>query len=164
MNESVETYWLALLPSLGCASCCQKSNQTGKLNQIRCKIKKERQKRGLGGGEGATMCHNIFPNTRSIRITDLSFGPLSDLIHDKTEKGLRHASGPVHAKHTIRYICCGPTKSPRSGITFHCNPQKLTIHFQNVFVFRSKPKVYSLSLSLSLSKIQEGNICTLKKT
>ena len=45
---------------LGCASCCQTSNQRGKLNQIGCKIKKERHKeQGMGGG-GVTMCHNIL--------------------------------------------------------------------------------------------------------
>ena len=45
----------------------------------------------------------LILDIRSIRISDLSFGPLSDLIHGITENGLRHASGPVHAKHTIRY-------------------------------------------------------------
>ena len=42
--------------------------------------------------------------TYSSRISDLRFGLLSDLIHVITENGLRHASGPVHAKHPIRYI------------------------------------------------------------
>ena len=38
----------------------------------------------------------LILDIRSSRISDLSFGPLSDLIHGITENGLRHASGPVH--------------------------------------------------------------------
>ena len=50
---------LPLLPSLSCASCCQTSNQTGKLNQIRCKIKKERQKE-VWKGEGEPKRATIY--------------------------------------------------------------------------------------------------------
>ena len=45
-----------------------------------------------------------IPCLRDIGIADHSFGPLSDLTHGITENGLRHASGPVHAQHPIRYI------------------------------------------------------------
>ena len=46
----------------------------------------------------------LILDIRSSRISDLSFGPLSDLINGITENGLRHTSGPVHAQHSIRYI------------------------------------------------------------
>ena len=52
----------SLLPALGCATCCQTSNQTGKLNQIGCKIKKERQKKAWKG-EGShksPQCATIY--------------------------------------------------------------------------------------------------------
>ena len=46
----------------------------------------------------------IIKRCQAHKTSDLSFGPLSDLIHDITENGLRHASGPVHAKHPFRYM------------------------------------------------------------
>ena len=48
--------------------------------------------------------YSLFLDKRNIGVADLSFEHLSDLIHGITENGLRHASGPVHAKHPIRYI------------------------------------------------------------
>ena len=46
----------------------------------------------------------LILDIRSIRISDLSYEPLSDLNHGITESGLRHASGPVNAKLPIRYL------------------------------------------------------------
>ena len=53
-------YWSALLPALGYTSCCQMSNQIGRLSQIRCKIRKKETKREVDGGIGgiAIICHN----------------------------------------------------------------------------------------------------------
>ena len=51
--------------------------------------------------------YNLSLGLSATRIkTDLSYEPLSDLIHGITENGFMHASGPVHAKHPIRYINC----------------------------------------------------------
>ena len=47
---------LAGLPALGCASCSQTSNQTGKLNQIGCKIIRKREKTWAGRERGS---HNV---------------------------------------------------------------------------------------------------------
>ena len=43
---------------------------------------------------------------KNIGIADLSSEQLSDLIHDITENGFKHPSGPVHAKntHSITFI------------------------------------------------------------
>ena len=43
-------YWLALLPSLGCASCCQTSNQTGN------KVQRKTDKQSKNSKEGAIKC------------------------------------------------------------------------------------------------------------
>ena len=49
-------YWLALLPSLGCISCCQTSNQTGKLLYwVHNSIKREKE-----GWEGEPQCATIY--------------------------------------------------------------------------------------------------------
>ena len=45
------------------------------------------------------LLRTLILDIRKIGIADLSFGHLSDLIQGIMENGLRHASGPVHAKH-----------------------------------------------------------------
>ena len=46
-----------------------------------------------------------------------------DLIHNLTENGLKHASGPVNAKHPIRYI-----NTMLYPIIFNSNTIELTMH------------------------------------
>ena len=59
LNEGLNVPQIQLLPFLGCASCCQTFNQTGKLNQIGCKIKKKRQKEAWKV-EGEPQCATIY--------------------------------------------------------------------------------------------------------
>ena len=51
-------FWLAL-PALSCAFCCKSSNQTGKLNQIGCKIIRKTDKNWAGRAEGEMQCATI---------------------------------------------------------------------------------------------------------
>ena len=46
----------------------------------------------------------LISGQKSSRISDLSFGLFSDLIHGIMENGLRHTSGPVHAKHPLHIL------------------------------------------------------------
>ena len=65
LKESAQNFLLVGLTALGCASCSQTSNQTGKLNQIGCKIIRKREKMGGEEGGGPTICHKILLHSKA---------------------------------------------------------------------------------------------------
>ena len=63
--------FILLKGELGCTSCCQTSNQTGKLNQIGCKI--TRDKKWGGRGEGEPQCATIYCCPPKLRRSGITF-------------------------------------------------------------------------------------------